>query len=237
MKQIGAAIAIYADAYDNWLPFYGGRDPNFEPPFKCKVSSSCPWDESHPYAAFRANTQWEDVNGVPIPMKLACLYAAGIITDASVFYCPANPDPAYQYESYTNPPPWGTLPQEFNTRKGMGQWVRLGYTYFPTDPNVPKETNGNLYAPKWTARRYDGLSTQIPYLADVLWSREQISHKTENGYSLNALFKDGHVVYCKDERFFSDSPDKDPQRLWYLWEPRMIKFNMFYYNFLKKIGP
>ena len=29
MRQIGAAIAMYADAYNNWLPFYGGYDPSF----------------------------------------------------------------------------------------------------------------------------------------------------------------------------------------------------------------
>jgi len=39
LKQIGAAIAVYADAYDNWLPFYGGKDPTFAPPFKCTEST------------------------------------------------------------------------------------------------------------------------------------------------------------------------------------------------------
>ena len=36
MRQIGAAIAMYADVYDGWLPFYGGKDPNFtdlDPPY------------------------------------------------------------------------------------------------------------------------------------------------------------------------------------------------------------
>jgi hypothetical protein len=99
------------------------------------------------------------------------------------------------------------------------------------------EDNGELYAPKWTARRYDKLDPNIPYLADFLWFRKSIAHKTENGYSLNALFKDNHVVYCKDRRFFSDDEKDDPQLLWTQWETRSIKFNLFYYNFLKKIRP
>ena len=142
-----------------------------------------------------------------------------------------------KYESYINPPPWGTLPQEFNTKLPSGQRVRLGYTYFPTDSTAKMETNGALKAPIATARKYDGVDMQIPYLADVLWWRETMSHKTESGYSLNALFKDGHVVYCKDRRLFSDDVNDDPQQLWLQWEPRLMKFNYFYYNFLKKIQP
>ena len=214
MKQIGAAIAMYADAYNGWLPFYGGWDPSFDPPYNCVDTGTigCPRDESHPYAVFRMNEQWCENGDItkPYPMKLGCLYRAGIITDARVFYCPASTQEQYQYESYINPPPWGTLPQDFNTRNSMNQWVRVGYTYFPVDPTVRMESNGALKAPIHTARRYDGVDMQIPYLADVLWYRETMSHKTESGYSLNALFKDGHVVYCKDRRLFSDDKNDDP---------------------------
>ena len=180
-------------------------------------------------------------------MKLGCLYRAGIVTDARIFYCPASTQEQFQYESYVNPLPpntsheWGTLPQVFNNVNLMSQWVRVGYTYFPMDSTIPMEmsTNGQLLAPKYTARRYDKLDLDIPYLADVLWYRRTMSHKTEGGYSLNALFKDGHVVYCKDRRFFSDSVNDDPERLWYQWDPNRqeIQFNYFYYNFLRKIQP
>ena len=245
LKEIGAAIAMYADAYDGALPFYGGWDPNFEPPYNCQETAgcksydNCPQDESHPYAAFRANVQWCENGDLtkPYPMKLGCLYRAGIISDARIFYCPASTQEQYQYESYVNPAPWGSLPQKFNEEHMMNQWVRVGYTYFPVDETVPMCFNGQLQAPKNTARRYDKLEPNIPYLADMLWYRATMSHKTEGGYSLNALFKDGHVVYCKDRRFFSYDTDDDPMRLWPLWEMRVIQFNYFYYNFLKKIAP
>ena len=247
MRQIGAAIAMYADSHNGWLPFYGGYDPNYDETFNSKFHRSPARDESHPFAAFRLNQQWM-VDGKPVPMKLGCLYAAGIVTDARIFYCPANITKtvemqAYQYESYVNPAfpntsyEWGTLPQKFNADNGMNQWVRIGYTYFPVDSTAPTETNGDLWAPQYTARRFDKLDPNIPYLADFLWYRRSISHKTENGYSVNALFKDGHIVYCKDRRFFSDNPDDDPMRLWTQYEVRAIGFNYFYYNFLRKIGP
>jgi hypothetical protein len=254
LRQICAAIAVYADTYDNWLPFYGGKDPNFEPPYKCNICLSeeedgcmgnyCPWDQTHPYAAFRMNEQWCENGDLtkPYPMKLGCLYRAGIVTDARIFYCPANTDLQFQYESYVNPSPpntsyeWGTLPQKFNADHQMNQWVRLGYTYFPVDSNMPRLFYG-LRAPMATARRYDKLDPAIPYLTDVLWFREMLSHKTENGYSVNAAFKDGHVVYCKDRRFFSYDGNEDPMRLWELWDDGRLRFNDFYYNFLKKIQP
>ena len=223
MKQISAAISMYADTYNSFLPWCGGKDPNYPPPFNCKVSSSCPSDETHPYTVYRGdNPNYLDVNGVPIPMRLACLYEEGIIDDASVFYCPDNQEPTYQYDSYVHPSPpntsyeWGTLPQAFNDRTAMNQWVRAGYLYYPTNPNT---------SPKYTPRRYDELDAQIPYITDILiiastssWGT--ISHKTESGgYSLNALFKDGHVVYCKDRRLFSRNP------------------NDTMYDFFKKIKP
>ena len=186
-------------------------------------------------------------------MKLGCLYREGIVSDARIFYCPAGTAEQYQYESYVNPAPpntsyeWGTLPQKFNNDYKMNQWVRVGYTYFPVDGTIPRKnfeaSPSALLAPRYTARRYDRLDMDIPYLADVLWFRKTMSHKTESGYSVNALFKDGHVVYCKDRRLFSSDPADDPQQLWRQWDPDdpkftgKVKFNFFYYNFLKKIAP
>jgi type II secretory pathway pseudopilin PulG len=254
LRQISAAIAVYADAYDNWLPFYGGWDPNFESPYKCNIcleeqcyrtGGYCPQDQSAPYAAFRRNEQWCRNGNLddPYPLKLGCLYRAGVVTDARIFYCPANTEQMFKYDSYVNPYPpntsyeWGTLPQKVNNDYMMTEWVRLGYIYFPVDSNMPREFDGLREAPIATARKFDKLDPAIPYLVDMLYFREQISHKTENGYSVNAAFKDGHVVYCKDRRFFSVNPVDDPMQLWYLWDGRKIKFNYFYYNFLKKIQP
>jgi hypothetical protein len=119
----------------------------------------------------------------------------------------------------------------------MNQWVRTGYTYYPTDPTIPRFYNGDIEGPQWTARRFDKLDSRIPYMADVLWYRATMSHKTKDTYSTNALFKDTHVVYCNDWRFFSDNPDADPHMLWVQWEARTIKSYYFYYNLFKRIQP
>ena len=251
LKEIARGVSFYADAYDNKMPFYGGWDPSFEPPYKCiesypegtgckkSADDCCPRDYHQPYFAFHAVQQWCEGGDLdkPYPMKLGCLYRAGIITDARVFYCPANPDPFYQYESYVNPPPWGSLPQEFNTSVPCGQRVRIGYTYYPVDSTLPRFFNGEMDAPVCTARKYDKVDTRIPYLADVFWYRETMAHKTKDSYATNAAFKDTHVVYCNDQRMFSDDPAVDPQRLWEQWEMKTIPSCYFYYNFLKKIEP
>jgi prepilin-type N-terminal cleavage/methylation domain-containing protein len=274
IKEVARGVAMYADVYDNQMPFYGGYDPSFtnlDPPlhrYACKEGdATCPKggiDEEHPYAVFRQNPLWcpeEDTSKPPWPMKLGCLYAKGVITDARVFYCPSNKEGQYLYNSYTKPQPpntslqWGTLPQQFNTDYVMNQWVRTGYTYFPVDGTIPKRNFGvslsDLLAPRCTARRFDKLDPRISYLADVLWFRKTMSHKTKDTLGVNAAFKDTHVVYCNDWRLFKDNPtSEDPtERLWNQWDPYNIdgsdnsdftgkvKFNFFYYNLLKKIQP
>ena len=255
LKEIARAISMYADSYNGWMPFYGGQDPTFDDKFDSKYNRSPAKDEAHPYAAFRANDQWmidviteKGKEKQPVPMKLGCVYRANIIKDPRIFYCPANttriPDTEqYQYESYIHPMQpnpsyeWGTLPQQFNADNAMNQWVRVGYTYYPVDLTAPRDYNGEIEGPQYTARKFAKLDSHIPFLADVLWYRRTMSHRTKDSYATNAAFKDTHVVYCNDWRFFSDNIDADPQRLWPQWEPRTITFNYFYYNFLMKIQP
>ena len=245
LKEIARGIAMYADAWDQKMPFYGGYDPTY-PGKYCKPDS---WDEAHPYAVYRAIPDLWLVNGKPVAMKLGCLYEAGIITDPRVFYCPSNREEQYMFESYYNPKPWGTLfpNQEFNIRTGANPWVRVGYTYFPVDGTIPKEnfevSVSGLLAPKYTARRFDKLDPYIPYIADVLWFRKTMSHRTKDSLAINAAFKDTHVVYTNDWRLFTDNEKADTQQLWRQWDPDAprfegkVKFNFFYYNFFKKVQP
>ena len=248
-KEIARAISMYADAWDQKMPFYGGKDPSFADPYDCEETpgcadkDNCPGDEKHPYAVFRADKQewWRNGNVEdPYPLKLGCLYAASIITDAKLFYCPSNKEGQYKFESYYNPKPWGRLPQVFNTENNMNQWVRVGYTYYPVDGTMPPSAmcfNGRMQGPKYTARRFDKLDPHIPYLADVMWYRATMSHKTKDSYAINAAFKDTHVVYVNDWRLFSDNEEADPLQLWPQWEARKLDFSYFYYNFLKKVQP
>jgi hypothetical protein len=219
MRQMNEAIVMYTEDYAGLLPFYGGYDPNFPGNFYRAAAR----DELHPYAAYRGDKSPWAISTftnpwTAVPMKMACLYKGGYVNDAKIFYCPANTDPSYQYESYITPLPpsntsheWGTLPQKFNAN--TNQWVRLGYAYFPIDDTL-RLSNGGMtlvggsYVPKYTARKYENLDRRCPYLTDVLWTRNDISHKSgivKTTYSfiltnagLNAVFKDGHVSFTKD---------------------------------------
>jgi hypothetical protein len=158
-------------------------------------------------------------------MKLACLFEEGLINDGRVFYCPANLNPDYMYDSYINSPwgnTWGTPHQVYNLTANpvKNDWIRTGYSYYPIDgffnglttpcppsyvPYISNVRGSNV--PKYTARKYVQLSEQYPYLTDLIWRRADLSHKTgidlstnvPIGAGINALFKDGHVIYVKDQ--------------------------------------
>jgi len=212
MKQVAAAMQTYADEYNGFLPWYGGKDPCFPPPYTCPATNTSRDSERHSYVTHRGGAGdegWMDITGKPYPMRLGCLYAGGIVNDARIFYCPADERPQYRYESYIDPAPpntsyeWGTLPQNINVTGN--QWVRVGYTYFPIDLSVPRDLSVDK-VPQWTARRYDDMEANIPFMTDLIWNTtantgmEQLTHKEENLYALNAVFKDGHIVFVKGNK-------------------------------------
>jgi hypothetical protein len=198
-------------------------------------------------------------------MRLGCLYAAGIVEDARIFYCPSETNPQYQYDSYTNPlnpqdsNEWGTLPQLINTLPGMApnQYVRTGYTYYPA--NIIDETDCNdidfktyqgrllNYVPCYTARTLSQMDPAIPYLTDYIWRRTPVSqeelwetggrpkpiaHRMGRVYSLNALFKDNHVIYYKNQDIFRSE-------LWWQadeFELTSPDYREFFYGIYRAIG-
>ena len=207
------------------VPFYGGTDPTYKGK-SMSGSLTGPSDdsESHPFVAYRggdddAQYKWFGT-GEPIPMRLGCLYARGLIGDPKALYCPSARDASYQYKSYTYPTKWGTLPQEFNKvlqaqspTKTLNEWIRVGYEYYPIDETLGGSTGmepesfAKTMVPKYTSRRYSQLSRSAPFAADRMWSRNAISHKSgiekttyhlKNG-GINAVFKDGHVRFVTDD--------------------------------------
>ncbi|MEN6383653.1 MAG: prepilin-type N-terminal cleavage/methylation domain-containing protein [Phycisphaerales bacterium] len=247
IKQIGVAISAYIQDYDNKLPFYGGYDASFSYPFNVPGNKSKAEDEGHPYAVFRDDkTPWmhTDTTG-PVPMKLACLYVKSFLKDAKVFYCPSNRNPLYRYDSYVDPlrpennsNEWGTLPQAYNNRINSNQWVRVGYAYYPMDETIKgaagmmKPVNG-MQIPAITARKFAKLDRRAPYLTDVIWQRKDLVHrdgidkntnKVKNA-GLNALFKDGHAKFVKDqpisyvERGAEYNERLLDNRFWNSWDP------------------
>ncbi len=192
-KQIGVAMNAYVTDYEGKLPWYG--------------------DELHPYAVYRMDG--EDENGRPywnsntnrgVPMKLACLYDGKYIGEGEVLYCPSNRIALYKYKSYTKPKPWGSLPQEFNTSDDKGvahnQWVRIGYTYYPTCRWSKKSIFTG--APFHPTETWEQLDPRIPYMTDIIRKKKDLSHRDDKRYAVHGLFKDGHVAYCNDQTVFSD---------------------------------
>jgi hypothetical protein len=226
MKQVAMGLSAYADEY-NGLPWYGGVDPVYPAPWN---ESPAQDTERHPYVVLRANpdkTDWLEgrrPSGRPVPMRLGCLYRSGIITNARVFYCPANVDSFYRYESYVNPAPpntsydWLTIPQQIN-QGSMNEWVRVGYIYYPISTTAARDA---WNVPIVTARKFNQLDYQKPFMTDRIWNSsskppepgtgyfvsgmDDLSHKEENIYAFNAVFKDGHVVFVKGQKTLGQDP-------------------------------
>lgn len=266
LKQVGVGMIAYASSNNNLLPADYVIDSKGE---KKK--------ETHPYVLYRIpngggtdDFSYTDSTGKVggKTLRLAYLYVQKYIGDPKVFYCAGNTSPLYKYESYINPPPWGSLPQKACNTPAQGgysdegnQWVRCGYTYYPTDPTSPKNANwivvsgsNPAYAPAASCEKFDLLDSRIPYMTDSLNSRSGLSHKSSaktinNGGTttvqlinpgINSLFKDGHVLFATNQNIFTD-------RYWDLWGDtgedstigRQIQPNdypKFYYRIFLLIG-
>jgi prepilin-type N-terminal cleavage/methylation domain-containing protein len=194
--------------------------------------------------------------GKPYAQKLGCLYAGGFVKDAKVLYCPSNQDKNYRYDSYCLTGPkatkgtfreWGMPHQAYNNTSN--DWIRVGYGYYPVDmsiKNAPPYTDmtrlaSAFWVPRVTCRKFGTLSGNTPYASDVIWSKKNISHKSGirvvkvaagnktilRNPGLNALFKDGHVVYVGDIPVQYDAVHlKDTlfnSVLWDWWEPITVE--------------
>ena len=192
VKQVGIAVLAYTSDYDGRMPTYNSN-----------TAKSQPYLLNHSYALYRADPGYIGDNGELLAMKLALLYEGNFIGEPKVFYCPSNIAPLYKYESYCIPPPWGSLPQHFNANDGQGhnQWVRMGYTYLPTDPRATKDGTGT---PEQSAKNVDSLDSHIPYMTDLVRHIYQISHTRQGNHAVNALFKDGHVSLCNEAYVFEN---------------------------------
>lgn len=197
VKQVGIAVLAYASDSTNRMPTYNSN-----------VTKSRPYLLNHSYALYRDDPGFVDAAGKPLPMKLALLYEGKFITEPKVFYCPSNIEPLYKYQSYCLPKPWGSLPQQFNISDGEGhnQWVRMGYTYLPTE-RIDSRTklDDTTGIPEESAWTIDSLNPQVPYMTDLVRHLTQISHTRQRHPAVNALFKDGHVSLCNASYVF-DNP-------------------------------
>lgn len=226
MSQIGVAMKLYADANKERLPT--DRDDHGN-------------KEMHGYVVYR--NDWVD-NGKLVPLRFARLYETGLIDMPEIFYCPNNRDSSWKYESYTNPAPWGTLPQIYNTTSSStpNQWVRIGLTYFPVERNPKLISAGSGYFypdPDKSITKYTSLNINMPYASDVLHMLKNVSHQYNFRYdeaedkvlawgtlAVNCLYGDGRVTTCTDMSVF-----KDP--VWKRFgDGTSSSYDMCYYNIL-----
>ncbi len=204
LGQIGMGVQMYAANFDGDLPAFG--------------------DNRHPDVMYRDKTgecphgsgDCIDSTGRALPFKLALLWAEGQVSDPKILYCPSNMEANSRYENFAscqpNPPnsvasycnstlyPGTSYPQPFDTgAAGADPWVRTGYDYWPLEPVfMPLYLSGGIVVPSGTALKIHKLSQTLPYTIDIARVLANMSHKSSDLYGLNALFSDGHVVYCSD---------------------------------------
>jgi prepilin-type N-terminal cleavage/methylation domain-containing protein len=225
LKQVGIAVSGYEGKYSGLIPnmydlaatLPGNDDPALTGdlpnshdynPTTGKLTDK---EEQHPYVCYRQDKYVTQPNGSKklVAYRFACLYEARLLDDPKMFYCPSNKIEERKYQSYTNPEPWGTLPQKYNTNNNANQWVRAGYEWFPVPrhPVFEPFTLGNPprpAAPATLCTRFENLDQSLPYCTDVMRTRDTFSHKYGNTMGLNALYPDGHVVFINNQNIFRD---------------------------------
>ena len=200
----------------------------------------------HGYALYRGgdnsgsgDDEFKDAAGNLIPLRWAKLYEADFISVPEIFYCPGNRMEGYKFESYENPSPWGSLPQNYNTLDSFGgkhnQWVRMGYTYFPIPGGTPKWDRDRLEL----AEKFVQLHHALPYATDILHTRSNLSHQrmqsdtdeydASNKYYVNALYNDAHVGGCNDPRVFE-------HEIWDDFADETVGYDKYYNTVFRLIG-
>jgi prepilin-type N-terminal cleavage/methylation domain-containing protein len=194
LSGICKAIGLYCDDNAGMLPFLRSN------------SSATSSLELHPYLVYREGLFKSGSLTQLLPMKLACLYASGIIQDAKIFYCPACTLDDYKWASYSNPMPWEKLPKVFAAASG-NSWVRTGYIFVPQkkgwDVLRDAATNPCAYAEKFIDIDYNR-----PWVTDTMWSLESLNHIAGNrsvAKGVYAAFPDGHVNFCSNAKMFDNA--------------------------------
>jgi prepilin-type N-terminal cleavage/methylation domain-containing protein len=202
LRQIGVACLMYANDNHGTLPerFCAGTDPGANPPtFGSTLNTQTTPEDCyyilkdpgsgtrHFSVALLDNVQL--VNSVVVSV-------GKYITDPRCFYCPAYPDPSFDYDAFNKP--WLVASSPGGTNN---EW-RSGYLYNPHYKFIkpfPSGGAGVAYPKLKDIPRDKTLALDICYMP------QYISHfgSGEKVPSWNLLFKDGHVAtissqFCLD---------------------------------------
>jgi prepilin-type N-terminal cleavage/methylation domain-containing protein len=189
LSGISKAIGLYSDDNAGMLPYL--RNNNW----------ANPGIEAHPYAVYISSYYKRGSTTDLLPMKLACLYASGIISNPKLFYCPACTVDDYKWQSYSDPLPWEKLPKTYTSGSG-NQWVRTGYIFRPMDKkwNATSSTYGY-------AEKIGDINYNKAWVTDTLWTRATLNHIAGNqntAKGVYAAFPDGHVSFSSNAKMFED---------------------------------
>jgi prepilin-type N-terminal cleavage/methylation domain-containing protein/prepilin-type processing-associated H-X9-DG protein len=189
LKGIGSAVGLYMNDNEGKLP-----SPEYAGTARTPFIAH--------YYTYRVETPGG--SGIYEWRNMGCLYAAKYIEDARIFYCPATDGWLDEYRKYSDPSPWGTLPQESNKKSGAAQWINAtkGYVWWPQGKDLVKsdvaaEIHANAVGiyqvgyPKWPAKQaYLNQNKAI--------SSDYTFHLVKgSGWNMNAVFPDGHVAFQK----------------------------------------
>ena len=233
LKQIGAAIQVYAVENNDYLPITGWKNP---PP----TGAGFPWPT---YLACRMPTFGSRMI-IEGPYGLGLLFFGKEVADPRIFYCPAIQSGMFTYSPYNEPGwPWPSIPPDFAL--SPNPYVRCGYNYYPQARQtalVNSATYGPITLPVITPQlmvlsspnpddppqnpvRYPAplKSTDVnpakSMTTDLLTTTFQnLSHQSGGQPAgAHALFGDGHVLFetvAQNNRLNSLQPF-DPK----LWDP------------------
>jgi prepilin-type N-terminal cleavage/methylation domain-containing protein/prepilin-type processing-associated H-X9-DG protein len=203
LRDIGRALYMYADTFDQKLP-----------PGNFRGQSQDPWTSYTAYSVETSAAEGSHIQGGP--WNLAHLYEAKLCPMPEIFYCPGARHIAggggdsirYQvYKSYSSPGhpwPWNSI---------GGHLVRTGYMYFPQSKQ--KEDVHGWKLAKYTDSIHE-LSNLHTVVTELIHIRAQLPHcMGKQAKGVNALFGDGHVNFSTNQGAFadelwSDNPGNNP---------------------------
>ncbi|MBI4662399.1 MAG: type II secretion system protein [Verrucomicrobia bacterium] len=189
LRQIGLAVAMYADNFDDRLP-----PTQFNPE---KLPSSGPWES---YRLFPA--QALKAADLRTPWNLGHLYTENLITSPKTYYDPGLRHPESipirfeqkYFESAAIRWPMGS--SEGN--------LRGNYMYYPQSDR-PAKANPPESEREWTlvAEKTTQLVAQRSMVTDLIYTLATRPHTTSrNPVGINALWGDGHVSFSTTKAAF-----------------------------------
>jgi prepilin-type N-terminal cleavage/methylation domain-containing protein len=194
LSGIGKAMTFYADKYDGALPT-----------LQCDATLAYPYS-GHYFLEMRLNAG--QVAGQEQVIHFGCIYRAGLIDDARLFYCPATENWKDEFDKCVQDGVWGKVPNPRITRSDGSCWVTLekGYIYWPQSKNcyARQGVAATALSPaKPTGSMGDQVQYGLPTMATKIinlnpgkaMSADLTFHQVKgSGWNINALFPDGHVL-------------------------------------------